>query len=135
MRPGSRGTRGRIGAIRVSTLLPYPHRVLDADGEVRIDGTRYKVAHLAGDKCSVDGVLARKKGFGLESSMEVSPMKTMTITITMPDQVELPFGASEQDFARELRLAAAIHWYDRGLISQGRGAEIAGLTRSDLNIV
>jgi predicted HTH domain antitoxin len=63
--------------------------------------------------------------------MEVSPMKTMTITITMPDQVELPFGASEQEFARELRLAAAIHWYDRGLISQGKGAEIAGLTRSE----
>ena len=62
-------------------------------------------------------------------------MKTMTITITMPDQVELPFGDSEQEFARELRLAAAIHWYDRGLISQGKGAEIAGLTRSEFMFV
>ena len=33
----------------MSALLPCPHRVHDADGEVRIDGTRYKAAHLAGE--------------------------------------------------------------------------------------
>jgi predicted HTH domain antitoxin len=37
---------------------------------------------------------------------------------------------SDDDFPRELRLAAAIYSYDRGLISQGKGAEIAGLTRA-----
>ena len=30
---------------------------------------------------------------------------------------------------RELRLAAAAKWYELGLVSQERGAEIAGLTR------
>jgi predicted HTH domain antitoxin len=40
-------------------------------------------------------------------------------------------GCSEDDFPRQLRLAAAIFWYDRGLISQGKGAEIAGLTRAE----
>jgi predicted HTH domain antitoxin len=30
---------------------------------------------------------------------------------------------------QELRLAAAILWYDRRLISQGRAAEIAGVSR------
>jgi predicted HTH domain antitoxin len=54
-----------------------------------------------------------------------------TIMITIPDEVVLPFGDSEEEFARELRLAAAIHWYDRGLISQGKGAEIAGLSRAE----
>ena len=29
-----------------------------------------------------------------------------------------------------MRLAAAIHWYSRGLISQGKAAEIAGLDRA-----
>jgi predicted HTH domain antitoxin len=53
-----------------------------------------------------------------------------TITIEIPDQVELPFSCSEEEFARELRLAAAIFWYDRGLISQGKGAEIAGMSRA-----
>ena len=53
-----------------------------------------------------------------------------TITIEVPDDATLPIADSDEQFARELRLAAAIFWYDRGLISQGKGAEIAGLTRA-----
>ena len=54
-----------------------------------------------------------------------------TITIEVPDDTALPFGDSDEQFARELRLAAAIFWYDRGLISQGkarrnRGTESSG---------
>lgn len=30
-----------------------------------------------------------------------------------------------------MRLAAAMHWYERGAISQERAAEIAGLDRTD----
>jgi predicted HTH domain antitoxin len=30
-----------------------------------------------------------------------------------------------------MKLAAAIHWYARGLISQERAAELAGLNRRD----
>jgi predicted HTH domain antitoxin len=52
-----------------------------------------------------------------------------TITIEIPDDTALPFADSDEQFASELRLAAAIFWYDRGMISQGKGAEIAGLTR------
>jgi predicted HTH domain antitoxin len=52
------------------------------------------------------------------------------ITIEIPDNLDLAFAGSSEEFARELRLAAAIFWYDRGLISQGKGAEIAGLTRA-----
>jgi Uncharacterised protein family (UPF0175) len=54
-----------------------------------------------------------------------------TITIAFPDDATLPFGSSDDPFAREHRLAAAIFWYDRGLISQAKGAEIAGLTGAD----
>jgi predicted HTH domain antitoxin len=53
-----------------------------------------------------------------------------TITLEMPDGATALDWCSEEDFPRQLRLAAAIFWYDRGLISQGRGAEIAGLTRA-----
>ncbi|MBI2569494.1 MAG: UPF0175 family protein [Candidatus Schekmanbacteria bacterium] len=35
-----------------------------------------------------------------------------------------------EEFIRELRLAAAVAWYQRSLVSQGRAAEIAGLSRS-----
>ena len=54
-----------------------------------------------------------------------------TITIEVPDDTTLPFADTDEQFARALRLAAAIYWYDRGMISQGKGAEIAGLSRAD----
>jgi len=50
-----------------------------------------------------------------------------TITIELPDEV-VP-SATTPEFVRDLRLAAAIHWYSRGLISQGNGAQIAGMDR------
>jgi predicted HTH domain antitoxin len=39
--------------------------------------------------------------------------------------------AARRKFARELRLAAAIHWYERGEISQEKAARIADLDRTD----
>ncbi len=54
-----------------------------------------------------------------------------TITIEFPDDTTLPFTDSDEQFARELRLAAATFWYDRGMLSQGMGAEIAGLSRGE----
>jgi predicted HTH domain antitoxin len=35
------------------------------------------------------------------------------------------------EFAREMRIAAAVQWYAQGIVSQGRAAELAGLTRAD----
>ncbi len=37
---------------------------------------------------------------------------------------------SPDEVATEMRLAAALLWYSRGLASQGKAAEIAGLSRS-----
>jgi predicted HTH domain antitoxin len=53
-----------------------------------------------------------------------------TITLELPADAMSLDWCSEEDFPHQLRLAAAIFWYDRGLISQGKGAEIAGLTRA-----
>ncbi|MFO0890013.1 MAG: DUF433 domain-containing protein [Isosphaeraceae bacterium] len=33
----------------MSTALQYPHLLIDAEGNARIDGTRYKVIHLASE--------------------------------------------------------------------------------------
>ena len=38
---------------------------------------------------------------------------------------------SPNEFVREMRLAAGIHWYERGQISQENAAQIAGLDRTD----
>ena len=37
---------------------------------------------------------------------------------------------SPHEFAAEMRLAAAIHWYSQGMVSQGKAAEIAGMDRA-----
>jgi len=54
-----------------------------------------------------------------------------TITIAVPDHLPPTVTASDEDLARAYRLAAAIFWYDQELISQGKGAEIAGLSRAE----
>jgi predicted HTH domain antitoxin len=43
----------------------------------------------------------------------------------------MPFTGTPEAFAREVRLAAAIEWYREGRVSQGKAAEIAGLSRTD----
>jgi predicted HTH domain antitoxin len=54
-----------------------------------------------------------------------------TVVLELSDEVFSALRLSPQEFAREIRLAAAIHWYQRGVISQGKAAEIAGLPRAD----
>ena len=54
-----------------------------------------------------------------------------TVHVTLPDDVFAALRKSPSEVEREVRLAAAIDWYRRGLISQGRAAEIAGLPRAD----
>jgi len=55
----------------------------------------------------------------------------MTITFEVPDALLEDLATSPEELDREICLAAAIHLYSRGLVSQGKGAEIAGLSRWD----
>lgn len=44
------------------------------------------------------------------------------------------FGAlrlAPDEFAREMRIAAAVQWYAQGTVSQAKAAEIAGLSRAE----
>jgi len=54
-----------------------------------------------------------------------------TVTLDLPEDVFSALRRSPDEFVRELRLAAAIHWYTRGEISQEKAAHIAGLDRTD----
>jgi predicted HTH domain antitoxin len=53
------------------------------------------------------------------------------LDVTVPESALSALRRSPREFADELKLAAAIHWHQRGLISQERAAELAGLNRRD----
>jgi predicted HTH domain antitoxin len=55
----------------------------------------------------------------------------MEITLQLDEDVLTALRRSPEEFARELRLAAAIHWYERGELSQEKAATVAGLDRTD----
>jgi predicted HTH domain antitoxin len=54
----------------------------------------------------------------------------MNITIDLPDSVFSALRKAPPEFVQEMRVAAAAKWYELGEISQGKAAEIAGLSRS-----
>ncbi len=54
-----------------------------------------------------------------------------TVTMELPEEVFSALRRSPDEFAREMRLAAAMLWYSRGMISQEKGAQIAGINRSE----
>ncbi|MBC6429958.1 MULTISPECIES: UPF0175 family protein [Nostoc] len=54
-----------------------------------------------------------------------------TVTLELPEEIFSALRLSPNEFVRELRLAAAIHWYGRGEISQEKAANIADLDRTD----
>jgi predicted HTH domain antitoxin len=54
-----------------------------------------------------------------------------TVMVEVPDDAFSALRRSPEEFAREMRLAAAIQWYHQRWISQGKAAEIAGLGRRE----
>jgi predicted HTH domain antitoxin len=54
-----------------------------------------------------------------------------TVTLKLPDGVLSALRRSPDEFVKEMRLAAAVHWYSRGEISQEKAAEVAGMDRTD----
>lgn len=54
-----------------------------------------------------------------------------SIEVVLPDDVFLALRKSPQEVARDVRVAAAVGWYAEGLVSQGKAAELAGLSRPE----
>jgi predicted HTH domain antitoxin len=59
-----------------------------------------------------------------------------TVYIQLPETAFSALRKDPQELAREMRIVAAVKWYDLGEISQGQAAEIAGLNRAEfINIL
>ena len=54
-----------------------------------------------------------------------------TIPIQLPETLFSSLRKNPEEFVQEMRIAAAIKWYELGEISQAKAAEIAGLTRAE----
>ena len=53
----------------------------------------------------------------------------MHIEMEFPESAFSALRLSPEQFAQEMRLAAALKWYEAGMISQSKAAELAGISR------
>lgn len=55
-----------------------------------------------------------------------------TVTLEVSEDAVRKFGGNETLFGREMYETAVVKWFDEGLISQGKAAEMLGLSRGEL---
>ena len=54
-----------------------------------------------------------------------------SIVLELPEEAFGTLRRSPDAFAAEIRLAAAIHWYQQQMVSQERAAMLAGMSRME----
>jgi predicted HTH domain antitoxin len=58
-------------------------------------------------------------------------MDTVQVSIELPREVLSALKQDPDGFVREMRLVAAVKWYELQRVSQAKAAEIAGVSRAE----
>jgi len=70
----------------------------------------------------------------LQETFKPSSLKGVVVAtqiiIELPDDAFSLLRSSPEDFVKEMRLAASVKWFEIGMISQSKAAELAGLSRA-----
>jgi predicted HTH domain antitoxin len=57
---------------------------------------------------------------------------SVRVSVDPPEDAFSALRTTPESFVAEMRLAAAAKWYELGLLSQSKAAEVAGVTRHEL---
>jgi predicted HTH domain antitoxin len=109
------GSPAQVQIGRVRALVQGSRDMQSSDGYHERSGLRVRIA----------GACAKPEE-GYEMSTQPG---SETITLELPARLLAGYPGTRQEFVQNLRLAAAIEWFREGKISQGKGAEIAGVSR------
>ena len=56
---------------------------------------------------------------------------SIKITIELPEEPFSALRSTPDHFVKEMRLAAAVKWYEMGMVSQSKASELAGINRHE----
>ena len=83
-----------------------------------------RIARQSAGQVKFDSQLGRRCGSAYDAAMHIE--------MDLPESAFSALRLSPVEFVREMRVAAALKWYEVGLISQSKAAAVAGVSREAL---